>query len=177
MTNEIVWVYGSSAVGKETFIRRMTTNPPRDFLKRMGWNNKKIIMISESIEILAHLFPRDVEEKRKEILNKVLKIKDKNTVLLIKGQDIDLENELPQRLIKKTPDSKHKILFLHTDIKTVFERCKKKPWWNKEKVTFEEFKSWLQYQIRLLTKLKGFDITAIDNEDKNYPEIQYPPKI
>ena len=127
MVNEIVWVYGSSAVGKETFIRKLADNPPMELIKRLGWENKKLVIIWESID---HLVNKDDSkgEKRKQILDKVLGNKG-NDIVIIKGQDIDIVKKFPQLLKKKLPTYKHKIIQLYTDIEVVFERCKNKFWW------------------------------------------------
>jgi hypothetical protein len=61
-------------------------------------------------------------------------------------------------------------------MKTVYERCKTKSWWDK-KITFKEFKGWLSYQIKLLSKLKGFEIIVLNNENDKYKELPFPPEF
>jgi len=177
MVNEIVWIYGSSAVGKETFIRELMDNPSEILINRLGWQNKKLITIWEGIEHIAQYKGDPEGKKRREIINKILDIKDDNVVIIIKGQDIDIRNGLPQSLKNKLPDCKHKIISLYTNIEIVYERCKNKSWWDKNKVTLEEFKGWLSHQIKLISDLNGFEIISISNEDKKYEQISFPPKF
>lgn len=177
MVNEIVWVYGSSAVGKETFIRYLVDNPSVSLIRRLDWQGKKLIVIWESVKYIAQYEDDPIGGKRKQIVEKVLGITDDNAVIIIKGQDIDIVSELPQLLKKKMPFCKHKIIFLYTDIEIVHERCKDKIWWKGNETTLEEFKGWLRHQIKLLSELEGFEIIAINNENKKYRQIAFPPKF
>ena len=175
MINEIVWIFGISAVGKETFIRKLVEEKPKKLINKFNWKDKNLIPIWESIEYLAHYTGDKRGDKRDEIINKVLSLKNSG-VAIIKGQDIDIANGRVQKLQEKMPKTKHRIIYLYTDLNIVYGRCKKKFWWENEKVSFDKFKnSWFKYGIKLIQKLKNFEITAIDNETDNFKEIEFPP--
>lgn len=41
--SEIVWVFGSSAVGKDTFIQHIINDRPLNLFLQMGWADKKLL--------------------------------------------------------------------------------------------------------------------------------------
>jgi len=173
----IVWVYGASGAGKETFLKYMTSKKSKQLINRLGWKNKKIIPIKESVDYLAQYDEDPQGDKRKDIIDKVIKISKKpNLVILIKGQDIDLEAKLPQKLRKKLPRCSHQVIYLHTNPKTLLLRCKPKKWWD-NRYSITTLKKWTSYQLRLLSKLKAFEIIALDSGNgKNYISTIFPPK-
>ncbi len=176
MVDEIVWIYGSSAVGKETFIRYLAKEKPQRLIKRLHWENKKLIPIWESINYIAQYDNDPLGDKREEIIDSVCNIKGPG-IALIKGQDIDILDKRVQRLKEKLPKSNHRIIYLYTDLKIVYERCKKKSWWPKEGVEFKDFKGWTKSEIELINSLNGFDIIALNNENNRFRKINFPPKI
>jgi shikimate kinase len=179
MTN-IVWIYGSSASGKATFINRLLNNLSQDLIDRLGWKNKKIICVEESIKYVGQFNNDPVLKKRIQIINKVKNLSNKsNLVILIKGQDVDLKSNLPNILQEELPNAKHQIIFLHADLQILYERCRKKTWWTKEdeEAGIEDFKEWLSKQLRRLKQLKNFKITTLDSSDYEYRQIKFPPEI
>lgn len=177
---EIVWIYGSSASGKETFIRKLLKNPPAKIINELEWNEKKIISIEESIKYIGQFENDPIVKKRKEIIKKTKKIANQaDTIILIKWQDVDLESGLFNKLQKETPTIKHKIIFLHTNLETLYKRCQNKSWRTKkeEKEGIKWIKTRLLYQLKLLKKLDNVDIIAIDSSTNEYKTTTFPPKI
>lgn len=175
---EIVWVFGSSGAGKETFIKYLTNNPSEELINLLGWGSKKIEFCSESIEYVAQFYKDPLGKKREEILEGVLKLVSDNSVILIKGQDLDFKYGRLQKLKKLLPSCKHKIIFLHADTKTLLERWKTKKWWE-ESYTEQTVIDWLKPQIENILKLKDeFEIIGLNSEDNNTYEITYfPPTL
>jgi predicted kinase len=125
--NNIVWVFGSSAAGKETFIRKLLSNPSLNLINRLGWENKKIVCVEESLKYIARFENDPIAQKRLQIIERVKEIpNNSNTIILIKGQDVDLRSNLVNILRKEILDADHKIIFLHTDIQLLYERSQKK---------------------------------------------------
>lgn len=180
MQNHIVWVFGSSAAGKETFIRNFSNNPSQDLINFLGWDGK-IIPIEESLEYIRQFENDPVAEKRKQIIEKVKDADNQsNAIILIKGQDGDFEFDLLNKLKKEIPDAFHEIIFLHADLEILFNRSRKKSWWSEEdeREGINGFRKWLvDYQLEPLRKLKGFKVIALDSSDYNYKPISFPPKI
>jgi hypothetical protein len=84
--------------------------------------------------------------KRELIIKKAKSIKNNGeSIVLIKGQDVDLENNLLNKLKDVEPEANHEIVFLHADLKVLFNRVRKKIWWSKEddRKGIGYFKSWL----------------------------------
>jgi len=179
MTN-IVWVFGSSAAGKETFIRKMLTNPSQKLIDCLGWNNKNIVCVEESLQYIGQFENDPIVEKRKQIVDNVKSIANQlDTVILIKGQDIDFKFDLLNKLRKEISNVKHKIIFLHADVGVLFDRCKKKSWWSKEDEAegVKGVKEYLTRQINYLQNLNDFEIIAFDSMTYNYKPIKFPPTV
>lgn len=178
---DIFWVYGSSAAGKETFIRRLLSKPPQNLIDYLGWKSKKIICIEESLKYIGQFENDPITKKRSRIIDRAKEVLDsEDTVVLIKGQDVDLKSGLPSMLLKELPKAKHQIIFLHADLQLLYERSRKKTWWSKEdeEAGIEGFKDWLlNDQLKYLLELEGFNITALDSSSHNYKPIKFPPKI
>jgi hypothetical protein len=176
---EIIWVFGSSAAWKETFIHNILENPPKKTINELWWNEKRIFFIKESIKYIGQFENDPIIKKRKKIITEAEKIANQtNTIILIKWQDVDLDARLINRLQEKIPTIEHKIIFLHTNLETLYKRCQNKSWRTEEdeKKWIIGIKKWLLYQLDLLKKLNNIDIIAIDSTNK-YKIIPFPPVI
>jgi len=173
--NEIVWVYGSSAAGKKTFILTILENKPLDLIESLGWRNKQIILCSESIEWITQYKGDPLGAKREGIPQIVVNLSNnnENSVILIKGQDLDLKNNRLLKVKAKLPGQKHRIIFLHADIDEIFKRINAKEWFDPKKETKDKLKEWLRGQIGYLQELRDdFGITVIrSNHEQNYQII------
>lgn len=177
---EIVWIYGSSASGKETFIHELLKNPTNKIINDLGRTNKKIVCIEESLNYIGQFENDPIIKKRDEIIIETKKIvHETDTIILIKWQDVDLKSRLVNKLQKETPTIKHKIIFLHTSLETLYKRCQNKSWRTEEeeKEGIEWIKTRVFYQLNLLKKLHNVDIIAIDSTTNKYKIITFPPEI
>lgn len=175
--NEIVWIYGGSAAGKETFINFIAKGKSQELIARLGWAGKKIIPCLESIEWIAQSEddPRGPRRSKIPEVIKKLNLLNTNAVILIKGQDIDLQNNRLRETKKFLHENQHKIIYIYTDIDEVFERLKDKPWWENS-FTKDMVKDWLKHQLKYLHELKNdFKVVSLNgNSGGNYREIPFP---
>ena len=181
-TQEIVWIFGSSASGKERFIERISSQEEPLLSKTLGWTDKKILVNMESVDWIGQLEEYDADPvaiKRSELIDVIAnQAKQENVVILIKGQDVDLENDRPRILKNRLPNAHHRILFLHASLDELYDRCKNKPWW-KSKWTRDTVEEWLLYQLKYIKSLQNeFDIATIRSEKgKEYIVMEFPPTI
>ncbi len=178
MNNEITWVFGPSAAGKETFIKYIYNNKPVEILNRLGWENRDIIICNESIDWVVQDENDGNREFRKN-LNKIIRKYSKNnsnSVILVKGQDLDFHNNHLNNVRNSLPNDKHKIIFLYTDFNVLYNRYKNKKWWDKS-MTAEVWKDWAREQIDFLKSCQkeGFQIRTLNSDDhKKYLDIDFP---
>lgn len=177
MSNKIIWVFGPSAVGKETFIKN---NKRLELLARLGWTNKNIIICNESIDWVAQE-DNDENELRRQNLDKIIEVYSKNnsnSVILIKGQDLDFDNNTLNIVKESLPDDEHEIIFLYVDFDILYQRYMTKKWWN-ETMTKDVCKDWAREQINLLIQYQsnGFKIKALNAIDDKYLDANFPPVL
>lgn len=176
---QIVWIYGSSATGKETFIRKVIKEKPQELLSTLHWTEGKIVPCMESIEWVAQSDDDPLKYKRETLLKIIPSlVKNGDEIVLIKGQDVDLENDCLTQVQSKLPNLKHLVIFLDTPLDQLFKRWRMKSWWS-DNFTKETVKKWLEYQISLLNQLpESFDIIALEvNLSGNYHIVVYPPVL
>ncbi len=179
MNNVIVWIYGASAAGKETFIRKIVSDKSLKIISELGWSNKTIIACEESMEWVGQFDGDPKIEKRKQIPYVVIEnIKDKeNIITLIKGQYVDLEENLPIKLYDLLPDCLHCIVFLKVDIEQLYIRVQRKIWWKSED-TKEMSEQWLHDQMKLLKNISSrLPITVVNSNNENYHLVELPEKL
>jgi len=176
--SRVVWVFGGSASGKERFIKYINQMRPPALIKRLGWEEGILIVCNESLDWMGVKW-EDENTKKREALPTIIAslITKKSSIILIKGQDIDLRNNILKKTKELLPDATHEIIFLHIPINAAFKRWKEKPW---KKFWYSKYtvKHWLNYQLNQLKKIeKMFPITALDSSDDDYKKILFPPKI
>jgi hypothetical protein len=158
---EIVWVYGASAAGKESFIRNVQAT---NAIQRLfHWQNKRIVVCEESIEWVAR-FPGDqVAERERQKLGDIIPILAQDSdVVLIKGQDVDLSLGTPLDVRRRLPTAIHHIVFIDVGLDELFQRVIHKPWWDGTIRRAEE-EGWLEEQIDRLMDIRNmFVFTTID---------------
>lgn len=177
--SEVVWVFGAGGSGKETFIRHLVEDKPKDLITLLDWEGKEILACWDSIKLAVQYYGDPSGDRRLGLKTIIPKIALKqNSVTLIKGQYIDFENGTLLKVRKVLPDYFHKVIFLHTDFAELLRRWRTKKWWD-DKYTVRTVKQWLETQIEELQSLPDdFQITALDSSDpENYKKIDFPPKI
>lgn len=183
---EIIWIYGSSASGKETFLNQLQDNSNTSFLKKLNLKNKNIQILEQSINLIGQ-FDNDPKQKLrlnfKNYISNLIKQDNKIESILIKGQDYDLENKTPQKIKDIFPNFTHRIIFLHCDFEILYKRVKNKSWWTKdlENQGIQYFKNWLIKEqlpeLIKLNKIHKFEILTIDSSTKEYNIINFPKEL
>lgn len=161
--NKVIWVFGPSAVGKETFIKEVAVN--HDLKELIGFGGKKIVVINESILFIKQSENDPIGDRRIEIIDRVIleNANNVNTVILIKGQDIDVENKLVEKLKEQLKDVEYEIFLLVSDINTIFERGKKKSWFKKEDDDINMWRTHVVESMQMVEEIKDVKITKIDS--------------
>lgn len=170
MHTQIVWVYGWSAAGKETFIRTVAGN--RELCARLGWEGKYVVPCQKSIELIAQYQGDPVGERREEILEEVktLVFSNPGSVILIKGQDLDLQTSRPARLKEMLPRCEHRIIYLYVSHDEMFERIQRKSWFDPNTLSPDMARRLAKLQTSMLSRT-GLPIRALHSGDGSYVDM------
>ncbi len=166
---EVVWVYGPSASGKETFIRKMIDHPPEILLKQFGWTNKKIGVSQASLDHIGQFSNDPIVQNREVITKETTQLLKNLDIILIKGQFEDFETNRPQQLKNLIQSAEHKVLIFQIDLDELSRRLPKKKWWSG---TYDA-KNFLSYEKHMISNqlkgLKDFEVIHVDSSDNgNY---------
>ncbi len=146
MEKEVVWVFGTSASGKETYINGIVEEGKH--ADKFEYHDKKIAFAKSSIENIGHFDNDPILQKRTEIIEEVKNLLRNNDVVLIKWQFTDSEAGRVEALKTRFPDAKHKIVVLETSDADLSERLRKKPWWTEG----DDTQKWIDEERELLAK-------------------------
>lgn len=125
---EVVWVFGTSASGKETFIKSVLKDAI--LLEQLGWKYKSVVACEQSTKFIGQ-FKRDPKIiLRESIIKKVPTLLSSADVVLIKWQFVDSQTSRPQRLKEAIPEAQHRIILLNTPESELIERLARKKWWH-----------------------------------------------
>ena len=159
---EVVWVLGASGAGKATFIRTIISRPPDSLLRQFGWIDKRITACEESLDLLTQFDGDPIAAKREVLLRAVPKLVQQADVVLIKGQDWDIDADRLRRLKDVLPQARHRIIFVRCTFPTLYRRLRHKRWW-RPLITRRLARQWLVWQATALHRLeREFGIQAID---------------
>ena len=175
---QIIWIFGGSGSGKNRFTQFITKYPSHQLLTRLGWSSKKIIVSEESLLWVGKNIYDPIIKKRKELPEIISSlINMNNDIVLVKGQDYDIRELLPQKTKELLPNYTHKIIYLHTPADIAFARWNERPWkkfWYSKHTTKKFLKITIQH-IQTLTN--DFPVLALDSTNDEYLEINFPPSI
>ena len=125
---QIVWVVGTSAAGKETFLKTISTD---DALQgQLAWSGKTIAISQLSIVHIVQVYDDPVIQLRLGILDEVSNLLVDNDVVLIKWQIVDSDAGLPSRLLELFPDSEHVFCEIEAPKEILVKRLIHKTWWD-----------------------------------------------
>lgn len=182
MNNKIIWIAGSSAAGKETFIKYIVEQQPKEIVKRLGWEGLDIIYSQESIDHVVQGEGDGNKEKRESLADDIIKQSQKleNTIVLVKWQDLDYDNKHLLQINDTLPNDTTEIIFLHTDLETIYQRVQNKVWWSEEYMDLKDAKYYIEKQIDYIKEYQdnGIFVRSLESDDSQlYLERSFPPDI
>lgn len=141
---------------------------------------KQIVVCQESLDWVVQA-DDDGNELRRQDLSKIIEAyaqSNREAVIVIKGQDLDLDYDTLNKTKKLLINDEHEIIFLSVDFDTLYQRYKTKKWWHKT-MTKEVCRDWAKEQIKALMEHEGlgFKITALDSSSDQYLETTFPPLL
>ncbi len=167
---EIVWIFGKSASGKETFIKKVVVD--QKLAKKFNWICEGITYSSHSLNFTGNDEDKRVISARKNIIKDVLTLQKDFNVILIKWQYIDTLLDTPQKLLLLLPGSNHKIILLEVPSAKLEARLKNKKWWQESSDSNEFDKHETKMVLESVSKLKSdFEIIKIDSGSDKYKTI------
>ena len=120
---EIIWIYGTSAAGKETFIKELATSRELQRLLKLG--GTQIGFSEQSLINLGRL-----DESRASIIQEIAQIIDNNEVVLVKWQYGDTLLGTPEELLHQHPAARHRVIELIVGDDDQRQRLQAKSWWH-----------------------------------------------
>ena len=165
---EVVWVFGESASGKETFIKYITSAKGGGLLDQFGWKDKSIVACTESLELIGD----DLDKMRDKILEKVPTLLETSDVVLIKWQFVDTQANRLLELKENLPNALHRIIFLRVSVEEVAERLPSKKLWRHYGQELIFATNELPVVMKSLDSVKSlFDIIAIDSSGSGHYDV------
>lgn len=128
MIKEVSWIFGTSAAGKETFVRKACASPAA--FHALGWSATALAMCPSSIDIIGQYDGDPSTGKRDAILREATELLHRVDVVLVKWQIVDSEAARPQLLKAMLPNSMHRVIELRTPDSELIDRLVEKPWWD-----------------------------------------------
>lgn len=168
---ELVWVFGTSASGKQTFISNILRD--KELKNRLGYKGQDIAACQRSLDYLGHIGQEEIVDERRLIVNDVKHLLENHDVVLVKWQYIDSELKTPQTLKNQLPDIKHHVMNLSISSKENKKRLSGKTW-RKEMFNDTEFSNREVALVKCcLDELPPeFCITTLDSSaNADYKEI------
>jgi hypothetical protein len=173
--NNIIWIFGNSASGKETFINEAINKKLGNIFDTLGLSNSKLVKISASTSYIGQYDGDPIVEKRQLIIPQVDKaFKDKDVTALIKWQDVDEDSKIPKILYEKYPNIRHIIFYLHVESDILWNRVSRKQWWEDGMASKKEFLvDWVRDQKQYAKYLinQGFENYVLNSTNKDYQII------
>jgi len=120
---QIIWVFGTSASGKETFIRAVMKDS--SLQDKFGLTNLRVTYSDESLKNLGKL-----NDARSKIVPEVSDLLNTYDVILIKWQYGDTLLNTPEKLYSTYPAVQHRIIKLIVGEDEQLRRLQTKNWWH-----------------------------------------------
>ena len=141
--NRIVWVFGQSAAGKETFMKYAVANPGCELMRQLGYDNAKIIPVFGYPVSGCLEFDYDKTDKIEIVLDLIKK--EANAVILIKWQHYDTGHDAGISNLTKLKslayNTQNEIICLSVESDVLYARLADKPWFDeKEAASFSREK-------------------------------------
>ena len=166
---KIVLVVGQSAVGKETFIKKVCAGN-LDIILNLGWQNFNIVHSKSSIEIL-----KNIKDKNRfaQILEDINILDIDNNIILIKFQLVDLEENCFVKIKELFPNSEHLIVYLSATKVQICSRLTSKEWWSEKEIGTDFLDTEKEiFNNQILNKEIYFHKIKVDSDDNFNYRIQ-----
>lgn len=125
LMKEVLWVFGTSASGKETFIKALISD--KTLREDLAVDDRKVAASAQSLKNLGKL-----DGSRASILDEVSELLELNDTVPIKWQYGDTLLRTPDVLYAQLPTVKHRVIRLNVDRGEQIRRLKTKTWWHDE---------------------------------------------
>lgn len=132
---EVVWVFGNSAAGKETFINYILENDRSPILNNLGLHGKKIMKSEVSTEYIGQYEGDPITIMRDNLFKEVPSILADADAVLIKWQTVDSESSRISKLLSLLPDARHRIIQVCTSKSDLSKRLPLKSWWRDDDIS------------------------------------------
>ena len=126
---EIIWIFGNSAAGKDTFINFAIQNSESQKLSGIGLSNKKVVKSEVSTKYIGQYEGDPVTLKRDDIYTEVPELLKTANTVLVKWQIVDSKSQRVNKLLELIPDAEHRIIQICTSKDELSKRLTSKSWW------------------------------------------------
>jgi hypothetical protein len=120
-----VWLFGPSAVGKDTTVKAVMADPQHPLRAHLG--------LPEPICVVAASLDTSGSRSAAAILGEIESLRDRGQTHLLKGQqrdfDFDEGQSLPQALRHERPRARHEVVLLWTSVGDLAIRMHRKHVW------------------------------------------------
>lgn len=127
---EVVWVYGASGAGKETFIRDVLSGRRAAVAKQLGWLGRRVASCIPSLDYVGQSDDDQIIHLRSEIPDSVGLLLESSDVVLVKGQRVDFEAQRLDEVRERFPSCRHRIIVLSVSPEELAARLPRKRWWD-----------------------------------------------
>jgi len=118
---QIIWIYGTSAAGKETFIKSLISNA--DLRQKVDIDEGFVISDGSLINL------GKLDGSRESIIEEVSTLIERNSTVVVKWQYGDTLLDSPNRLRIRLPTMTHRVINLNVGQNEQIRRLKTKSWW------------------------------------------------
>lgn len=172
--NKVIWVFGCSASGKETFIKNILKKEAFGIEHVLKIDTNRAYIVKPSIQLISKCSKDNINYQRNLIIDEIIKLNNKfdDSFFLIKGQNFDIRNNIVEKLTNKLPDIEYEIVFLNANVKVLIDRVKRKDWFDETR-GFREYIESIDRTLGYMKNLNNYKITYIDSTNE-YKVIEKP---
>ena len=160
---QVVWVYGASAAGKQTFIQTLLARSGWPLVDRLGWRGLQLAPCRESLQYIGESDNDPVIARRRTILSSAVALTNSFDVILIKGQRVDFIAHLHEDLRHRLPEARYRLILLSVPLEELARRLVHKSWWDPRMDPITSAKDDLRFLDETLDQFDDcFELTVLD---------------
>lgn len=170
---KIVWFFGASRAGKATMIKKIDNNEISiNILQKIGIDHP-VFICENSLKIKDG---GDSKRREPEMCEWIAELVNKGAeTILIKGQTVDLRNNVVRKIRDSFPNYKHEVLFVFCDPDEVYKRIESE---NIKVIKDNSVKKRIEevfvHQLPEIEKIENeFKITYIESPKYNFIDKNY----